>query len=44
MENIAIISSSKDAAGANIRSSLIELFGFESIGEKVEFKRTEQVY
>ena len=36
MENIAIISSSKDAAGANTRSSLIELFGFESIGEKFD--------
>ncbi len=31
MENIAIISSSKDAAGANTRSSLIEMFGFDKM-------------
>lgn len=33
---IAIISSSKDPAGANIRNSLIELFGFEKISEKFD--------
>ncbi len=34
--NIAIIASSKDPAGVNIRNSLIELFGFERIGEKFD--------
>ena len=34
--NIAIISSSQDTAGINIRSNLIELFGFEKIDEKFD--------
>src|SRR3989338_2381952 len=34
--NIAIISSLKDHAGINIRDSLIELFGFQKIGEKFD--------
>ena len=32
--NTAIIASSKDPAGANIRNNLIRLFNFEKIGEK----------
>ena len=34
--NIAIISSSKDPAGVNIRNSLIELFSFEKTNEKFD--------
>ena len=34
--NIAIISSSKDSAGINIRNSLIELFNFEKTNEKFD--------
>ena len=34
MQQIAIISSSKDPAGVNIRKNLIELFDFEKIDEK----------
>ncbi len=34
--NIAIISSSKDSAGLNIRNNLIGLSGFEKTGEKFE--------
>ena len=34
--NIAIIASSKDTAGINIRDNLIELFGFEKINEKFD--------
>lgn len=36
MQQIAIVSSSKDAAGINIRNSFIESFGFEKINEKFE--------
>ncbi len=36
MENFAIISSSKDLAGVNIRNSLIELFDFEKTNEKFD--------
>ena len=36
MQQIAIISSSRDPAGVNIRNNLIELFGFEKIGEKFD--------
>ena len=36
MQNIAIISSSKDPAGVNIRNSLIELFGFGKTDEKFD--------
>ena len=34
--NIAIISSSKDLAGVNIRNNLIEIFNFEGIDEKFD--------
>lgn len=36
MENIAVISSSKDLAGLNIRNNLIELFDFEKTGDKFD--------
>ena len=36
MQHIAIISSSKDTAGVNIRNNLIELFHFEKLNEKFE--------
>ena len=36
MQTIAIISSSKDPAGTNIRNNLIELFDFEKINEKFD--------
>jgi len=36
MEHIAIISSSKDPAGVNIRNNLIELSGFQKINEKFD--------
>jgi len=36
MHHIAIIASSKDPAGINIRNKLIELFGFEEINEKFD--------
>ena len=36
MQNIAIIASSKDPAGANIRSNLIELFDFEKSNEEYD--------
>ena len=36
MEQTAIIASSKDPAGVNIRNSLIELFDFEKIDEKFD--------
>ncbi len=36
MQKIAIIASSKDPAGINIRNQLIELFNFEKINEKFE--------
>ena len=36
MEEIAIISSSKDTAGINIRNNLIELFDFEKLNEQFD--------
>ena len=36
MKDFAIISSSRDPAGINIRNNLIELFDFEKINEKYE--------
>ena len=36
MQQIAIISSSKDLAGINIRNNLIELFDFEKVNEKFD--------
>lgn len=42
MENIAIIASSKDPAGINIRNNLIELFGFEKTGEQFDNNPTFQ--
>lgn len=36
MQNIAIITSSKDPAGVNIRNNLIELFDFEKSNEKYD--------
>lgn len=36
MQQIAVISSSRDPAGINIRNNLIELFGFERMDEKFD--------
>ena len=36
MNNIAIISSSKDPAGVNIRNNLSELYNFEKLSEKLD--------
>ena len=36
MKEVAVISSSKDPAGINIRDNLIELFNFEEINEKFD--------
>ena len=36
MQQIAIIASSKDPAGINIRNNLIELFNFERLNEKFD--------
>ena len=36
MQNIAVIASSKDPAGVNIRNNLIELFDFEKTDEKFD--------
>ncbi|MBI2650591.1 hypothetical protein HYX04_04720 [Candidatus Woesearchaeota archaeon] len=42
MQNIAIIASSKDPAGINIRNNLIELFDFEMLNEKFNNNQVHQ--
>ena len=42
MRQTAIVCSSKDPAGVNIRNNLIELFGFEELGEEFDDDKTFQ--